>query len=322
MAKGKKKAAKKPDTKSVAQSERRQRKLTRAQKKLVAKKAAAKRQKLPSSVKLVIQVFNILRKYWQPLGGIVLIYLLLNIIFASGFSNLTSSVDSIRTNLANSPAQSSKWLNVLGGFTALVGSGGSSSSATGSVLQSVLFILVSLVIIWALRQLLAGHKISVKQAYYHGPNPLVPFLLVLGVIFIQLLPVTLGTAAAQFILGSVTTGGAFISVLFVIIFVFLAAWSLYMVCGSIFALYIVTLPEMMPRDALRSAKSLVIYRRGPIIRKLIFLLLCVLVLMGVIVIPLIIFAAGLVAPVFFILSMLAILFAHTFLYSLYRSLLE
>jgi hypothetical protein len=101
----------------------------------------------------------------------------------------------------------------------------------------------------------------------------------------------------------------------------LAAWSFYMVSSSIFALYIVTLPEVQPREALRSAKNLIKYRRRLIIPKIIFLPFFVLAVMAVIIIPLILFASAIVAPVFYLLSMLSVLFIHSYLYSLYRSLL-
>jgi hypothetical protein len=44
--------------------------------------------------------------------------------------------------------------------------------------------------------------------------------------------------------------------------------------------------------------------------------------MGVVIVPLILFAQAIVPAVFYLLSMLAILFAHAYLYSLYRELLE
>jgi hypothetical protein len=52
-----------------------------------------------------------------------------------------------------------------------------------------------------------------------------------------------------------------------------------------------------------------------------FLPLLIVVLMGIIIVPLIIFAQSLVVPTFFVLAMLSVLFAHTYLYSLYKGLL-
>jgi hypothetical protein len=141
-------------------------------------------------------------------------------------------------------------------------------------------------------------------------------------VFIQLLPLTIGWPIFGAILSVIFNPGGLLTLLSLVIFGLLAAWSFYMISSSIFALYIVTLPDMQPRPALRSAKDLVKFRRWQLMRKVLFLPIFILVLMAVLVVPLILFASFLVAPVFYVLSMLAILFIHTYLYSLYRSLLE
>ncbi|HEX5394839.1 MAG TPA: hypothetical protein VFW52_00565 [Candidatus Saccharimonadales bacterium] len=296
----------------------RTRRLTRGQKKKVTKRKVGQRAKLPGSFRLTWRVLKIFRENWRTLGGIVLVYLVLNIVFASGISGLSSSVADIKANLQSGGSLG----GAITGFSSLVGSAGTGGSQTASVLQGVLIILESLVIIWALRHLLAGKKIGIKQAYYQSMFPLIPFMLVVFVIFIQLLPLTIGWPIFSAILGVIFNPGAMLTGLSLIIFGLLAAWSFYMISSSIFAIYIVTLPDMQPRPALRSAKDLVKFRRWALMRKVFFLPVFILVVMGIIVVPLIAFASFLVAPVFYALSMLAILFIHTYLYSLYRSLLE
>jgi hypothetical protein len=249
-----------------------------------------------------------------------LVYLLLNIVFASGISNVSSAFSTIKTDLQASGGPN--FTSAASGFASLVGSAGASGSSTGSTLQSVLFVIESLVIIWALRHLLSDQPISVKAAYYRSMAPLIPFLLVIFVIIIQLLPVTIGATVFAAIVTSVFPGTGLASVLSAIAVIFLAIWSLYMVSSSIFALYIVTLPDMQPRQALRSARDLVSYRRLTVIRKVLFLPLLILVVMGLVIVPLILAVSVVVPAVFYILSMLAILFIHTYLYSLYRGMLE
>jgi hypothetical protein len=211
----------------------------------------------------------------------------------------------------------------LDGFGALIASSGTGSSSTGSVLQTVLIVIESLVIIWALRQLSGGKQVKLKEAYYSSTAQLVPFLIVLVVIFIQLLPLLLGSSAVSAILSSVfVAGGSSPVIIFAFFFTLFAGWSFYMISSSLFAVYIVTLPEMHPRRALKSAKNLVKFRRYSIMRKLLFLPILIFVVMALMIVPLIIYATSLVAPVFFALSMVALLFAHTYLYGLYRNLLE
>ncbi len=318
MAKSEKKGSKRAPAKNGTANVSRIRKLTRRQKKKVNKKQA-KQKNIPGSFKLTSMVFSTIRTYWKTLGGIVLVYLILNIIFASGISNLNGAVSNIKDNFQASGGQ--HFWDAVGGFGSLVGSSGASSSQTASILQSILIIISSLVIIWALRQLLAGNSIGIKQAYYHATAPLIPFLIIIAVIFIQLLPVTIGTVIIGAILSAIFNSSAALNAAFVLIFSALAIWSFYMISSSIFALYIVTLPEMQPRQALRSAKNLVKFRRWQLMRRVIFLPIFILVAMAILVVPLILFASFLVAPIFYALSMVAILFIHTYLYSLYRTLL-
>jgi hypothetical protein len=296
------------------------RKLTKKQAKGKAKKEVKVRQPLPGAFRLTAGVCGFLAKNWKPLSGIVLVYLILNVIFASGISNVSSAFSSIKADL-NISGGHGLW-HAAGGFGSLVASSGSSSSAAGSTLQSVLFVIESLVIIWALRHLMAGQSISVKQAYYRSMAPLIPFVLIIAVIIIQLLPVTIGATVLAAIASSVFAGSSAATVFSAIAFVLLAAWSVYMVSASIFALYIVTLPDTEPRQALRAAKDLVKFRRLAVIRKVFFLPLLVILVMAVIIVPLILYASSIVPAAFYALSMLAILFAHSYLYNFYRGLLE
>ena len=294
----------------------RRRKLTPKQNKQVVKKEASKLA-VPTSFNILGQVFTLLRRHWKILGGITLVYLVLNIVLASGLSNVINNFGIVKENLSGSH----NFSEALQGFGSLLSGNASVGSESASILQSILIVLQSLVVIWALRQLLAGQKFSVKDAYYKSMAPLVPFLLVSLVILVQLLPVTLGSGLVALISSTLATSGL-VTFIMVLVLIPLLGWSIYMLSSSIFGLYIVTLPDMQPRQALRSAKKLVSFRRLKIIRRIIFLPIFILVVMAVIILPLILFVHLLVVPVFYLLSILVILFVHTYLYSLYRGLLD
>lgn len=295
----------------------RRRKLTPKQNKQAAKKDAGQ-QSVPGSFKLLGQVLILLRRHWKILGGITLVYLILNIVLASGLSSVINNFRAVKDSLDNG----NNFSDAVSSFGSLLSGSTSAGSESASVLQSVLIILESLVVIWALRQLLAGKKLSVKDAYYKSMTPLVPFLLVVFVIIIQLLPVSLGTATVSLIVSTLAPTSGLAIVIEGIIIAGLAAWSIYMISSSIFGLYIVTLPDIQPRQALRSAKKLVSLRRLVIIRRLLFLPVFVLLVMAAFVLPMMLFAHFLVVPVFYLLSIAVILFVHAYLYSLYRGLLD
>lgn len=296
--------------------------LSRKQQKAKAKQELANRNKLPSSFSLTRKSIATIRQFWKSLMGIMLVYLVLNAVFASGIGNLNTDVQTIKDNLSASGSGSHSVYSGVGGFLQLALSSGAASSATGFTFQGFLTVFIALTVIWALRQMLANKKIKVKEAFYSSTTPLVPFLLVILIIMIQLLPVTLGSSIISAIISSLGSVSAFWSGVFIVAFVALLSWSLYMLSASIFALYIVTLPGMVPRKALRSAVNLVSLRRLVVIRKALFAPIFLLCALGIIIVPLILYATVLVTPVFYILSAFSILFIITYLYTLYRSLLD
>lgn len=285
--------------------------------KKIEKEAVTPQTVIPGSFRLAAISFGIIKHNWKPLGGIVLVYSLLNLLLSNTLNSLQAAISEIRFNFGEGSADNAPLSNAVNSFSSLV----SGNSYSGSAMQSILIIVVSLSIIWALRQVLADKAVSVKESYYQAMTPFIPFVLVVLVILIQLLPLTLGTFALGIILTSVFAGDALVTILFSILFVLLAAWSLYLLCSSLMALYIVTLPNMQPRQSLRAAKNLVRLRRWQLMRRIVFLPLFILVAMGVAVIPLIMLYPSLAVAAFYALGALAILFGHTYLYSLYRSLL-
>lgn len=271
--------------------------------------------RLPGGLKLAAQACTIIYAFKRTIFGIFLVYLALNLFFASGVGIIHSNITSLRTEVRDS-GKFSQALNDLGSLT--TGAGWSSSDA-GSALQSFLFIIASLATIWALRQLLAGEHVSVKNAYYQGMAPLVPFILVIVVIIIQLLPMTIGAA----LLGIVASGafGSAATVIFACLFLLLTSWSLYMLSCSVLALYIVTLPGMQPRQALQSSKKLIQDRRFAVMRRLLFLPLIFILIILAVFLPVLLIYPPLAAPLFFLAAMMSIFFGHTYLYNLYRRLL-
>jgi hypothetical protein len=250
-----------------------------------------------------------------------LIYGLLNLVFVRGIAggadvgSLKQSFDSLFNGNFGALGFG------FGVFVTLIGSSGNASSDTAGAYQTFLVLIASLAIIWSLRQLMAGSQIRARDAYYQGMYPLIPFLLVILVIGLQLLPLAAGLA----IYGTVVGNGIAVGASQLAWFVFcalLALLTLYFLASSVFALYIVTLPNMTPIKALRSAKEMVKPRRWTVLRKVLWLPLFLLFVAAIIMVPIIIWITPLAQWVFFVLSMLALLAVHTYMYTLYRELLN
>jgi hypothetical protein len=278
--------------------------------------------RLPSAWSLTMSAAETFWQYKRIFIYITLIYGLLNLILVQGLAsssdvgNLKNDLDKLFSGNISSLGSS------LGVFVLLVGSAGNGTSQTAGAYQLFLALMTSLAVIWTLRQLFQGSKLRVRDAYYRGMYPLIPFILVLIIIGIQLLPLAIGSSIFTIVLSNGIAVNFIEKAIFALIFAGLAFASIYLICSSIFALYIVTLPDMTPLKSLRSARQLVRKKRLIVLRKLLFLPLALLVVAAIVMMPIILWLTALAQSIFFILTMLALVAAHTYLYTLYRVLLN
>jgi hypothetical protein len=208
-------------------------------------------------------------------------------------------------------------------FALLVGSAGNNSNPTAGAYQLFLALMASLAIIWALRQVLAGtKKVRIRDTYYRGMYPLVPFILVLIVIALQLVPLLVGSTVYSLVINNGIAVLTVEKLVWALLYAVLALLSFYMVSSSLFALYIVTLPDMTPLKALRSARELVRYRRWTVLRKILCLPIILLAVAAVIMLPIIVWLTALAQWVFFLLTMFSLVGVHAYMYVLYRELLN
>ena len=291
----------------------------------LSKRLRHPRPAVQGSFQLLARSIGTLRKRKRFFAGIVVVYLILTIVLVKGFG-VGSGIGDLKDTLTELfQGEFSQITTGVSLFAVLLGNLSSAPSDQANVYQSVLLITTSLAIIWALRQSLSSEnaklKLQVRDAFYKGMYPLVPFVLVLLVIGIQLIPVAIGS----FIYNAVIGGGLAVTAAEKVLWILLVAGflllSLYMVTSSLFALYIVTLPDMRPMQALRSARDLVRHRRWMIMRKVVFLPIALLVIAATITIPLIMVAPDIAEWVFFVLSMAGLVVFHSYLYTLYRELL-
>lgn len=191
----------------------------------------------------------------------------------------------------------------------------------GGILHFFLILLTSLAVVWALRRVRSGEKLRVRDGFYKGAYPLVPVLLVLGVMLVELLPAAFGATVYRAVLQN-NIANTFIEQAFWLFFLgFFVVMSLYLWASSIMALYIVSLPDMQPVAALKSAHKLTRWRRWAVLRKIVFLPIALFAISSAIMVPLLLVATPLAPWVFFVLGVLGILVVHAYLYTLYRELL-
>jgi hypothetical protein len=248
-------------------------------------------------------------------SGIMLVYGILYLLLVQGLSSAPSSSTNFSHGL-------SRALSGLASFALLVNNSSTSSNPAGGPYQAILIIIVSLVLIWTLRQIYAGSKVRIRDGYYKALYPFIPFLLILLLIGLEFLPLLIGTTIYSVVISQGIAVNVIEKLIGLIFLLGLILLSLYLISSSVFALYIVTLPDMTPMKALRSAKELVKGRRSLIMRKLLFLPLALIILTSLIMLPFILIYAPSAPWVLFILSLGVIVMVHSYLYNLYRELIR
>ncbi|MCA9324388.1 hypothetical protein KC992_04795 [Candidatus Saccharibacteria bacterium] len=249
------------------------------------------------------------------------IYGLLYVVFVRGVSSPVS-VQDIRDSFKDIGGEDAS--AVVTNFTFFSLLVQSTTSAAGDIqgLYQLFFLTVSvLALIWLFRQQQAGHEVSMKEAFYRGMYPLIPFSLVALVITLQTIPASIGNFLFSTVISKGIAINAFEQTVWLLLYLLLLLLSFYLITSSAIALFVATLPEMTPMRALKKAKELVKFRRFSVLRKIFALVILVLVMYTVIVFPLIFVSATLAQIIFYSLTILLVPFATAYLFVLYRELL-
>jgi len=278
--------------------------------------------KLPSVFKITKMAVRVVSQHRKLLLGISLVYGILDFILVRSQSVIASASD-IRTSFDQTlGGHPGSVVSGIGTFFGLLGSSNSTSGGSTSTYQLLLLLIVSLAVIWALRQVMAGNKVRIRDSYYKGMYPFIPVILIFLVIGLQLLPLVIGSSLYSLVIttGIASTGGQ--QLFWLAIFVVLGLLTMYLLASSLFAVYLVTLPDMTPIKALRSARQIVRHRRWTVLRKILFLPILLLLTAGVIVVPVIIWLPAAADWLYFLLLILAPLAVNAYMYTLYRELLN
>lgn len=197
-----------------------------------------------------------------------------------------------------------------------------------------IFLLTWLATVWLLRNILAGHKVKLRDGLYNSGSPIFATVVVLLFIAIQLIPVAIALIGYTAALGSGLLDGGAATMLFWVGATLLGVLSLYWVASSLFAMIIVTLPGMFPYQALRTAGDLVLGRRTKILLRWLWMMFVIGIAWVVVMIPVILLDMGLKSlwpaiqwlPVipFFALGMTAgsTVWAAAYVYMLYRKVVD
>jgi hypothetical protein len=315
-------AAKKTNSESVVKKSKRRVKPAKYKSFKLSKKIKRDDKKLPSARKIFIRSLRHLWAHKKLFLKLLVIAAILNIFLVKGFTTV-NNVEELKEIIQSFTEVSTNRLYE--GFTifsVLVGNSSSASTDVGSTYQYILVVILSLAYIWTLRKtFLPKVAIRAKDAFYQGMYPLIPFLIVIFIIGLQLIPMVMAAFLYQTVVAGGLAANNLEAAIWLILTSLLSLLSLYMITSSIFSLYIVTLPRTGPLQALRSARGLVLHRRWTIMRKFLFLPLVFMIIAALLVIPTIIVAPWFAEWLLYLLGVAGLLVGHSYGYHLYRELL-
>lgn len=198
----------------------------------------------------------------------------------------------------------------------------------------VLGLLIWLTSVWLLRNLLAGHKVKMRDGLYNAGSPIIATFLVAFVLLVQLIPIALAAIAYSAASATGLLDGGVQAMLFWFAAALLAVLSLYWITSTFFALIIVTLPGMYPMRALRTAGDMMVGRRLRILLRILWMAITVALASGAALIPVILIDTGLihlwpvvdtvpVVPVALMLvGVVAFIWSASYIYLLYRKVVD
>ncbi|MCA9343852.1 hypothetical protein KC947_02780 [Candidatus Saccharibacteria bacterium] len=278
---------------------------------------------LPSVRKLIFDTCLHMWRYRKVFVGVILIYIVLNLVLVKSLSSALD-IPALKQELKESSVASGATLNaVLLGV--VVSSGSNGSTEVSSLYQTIITVVFMLSFIWLFREThehkLKRIQLKIKQPFYEGMTPIIPFILTLILIGLQLLPMMIGVG----VFSSVQINGLAVTgietFLWALLAILLSILTFYLVSASMFGLIIVTLPGETPISAYKSAKKVVAFRRWVIMRKLLLYLLVVgLIYAGVMFASIIIFPVA-TEWILLILSSIILPLSIGCVYKLYRALL-
>lgn len=284
------------------------------------------------------EVLRVLRRHWKLFGLLVVAYGILTAVFVgiASQANYTTLTDTLKST--GSQVFGGNWGEVgkasLLFLATVSGSINPSPDTAQQITGGLIALLTWLTVVWLLRNILAGHKVRLRDGIYSSASPLVSTFLVALVLIVQLLPLALaliGYSAAQ------STGllnGGVEAMLFWVAASLLAVLSLYWVTSTLIALVVVTLPGMYPFRAIKTAGDLVIGRRLRILLRWLWMLLGLGLFWVVVMIPVILLDTWVksvwpaiggvptIPVVLLIMSSLSIVWVSGYVYLLYRKVVD
>lgn len=293
---------------------------------------------LPGYFSFTREVTKLLWKYRKMFALLALVYVVLYAVLVglqsqADYTSLSDTLTSTSNGLF-----SGGW-GAIGKAGLLLASVFSTNYTTQStdaqqIFSVLIFLMTWLTTVWLLRNILAGHRVKLRDGLYNSSAPLLSMALIALLVAVQLIPVAIAFIGYNAALNSGLLAGGVASMLFWLGAGLLAVLSLYWITSSLFAMVIVTLPGMYPYQAIKTAGDIVLGRRIKLLLRWLWMALVVVVATLVVMIPIILLDMFLkdawpaiqsvpIVPVAFVVWLAVMtIWVSSYVYMLYRKVVD
>ena len=198
------------------------------------------------------------------------------------------------------------------------------TGAATDVFVVLFFMVIWLVTIFLLRQIMAGHKVSLRDGLYNAMAPLISTIVIFMVVTVQCIPIILVIIAYTAAVQTDFLAMPFYALLFFAFASLMVLISGYFLSSSLIALIAVTAPGIYPLQALKAAADLINGGRIRFVLRILALMLVLSVIWSVIILPLTVLKIPsiLLTIIITIVLCFGCIYLTTYLYLYYRYLLD
>ncbi len=247
--------------------------------------------KAPGLVSHARMTMRIMRKNWKIFGALIVFTTIANVLLVGLMSESTYSTyqDTLTQTYQNNTDKEADNL-VLSALTLVstVTTGGLTNDMT-DVQRVFLFMFIGidwLVTIYIVRHLLAGNKITFREAIYNSLAPLISTIVGIFILLIYCIPLMLFTVLYSTAKSTDFLTQPLYAFVFWVFSLLLILLSCYLIPGALFGLVATTVPGIYPIPAIRAATDLVQGRRTAVIIRIVFAVLYLAVLWVILMLPL------------------------------------
>lgn len=267
-------------------------------------------------------------RLWSHKGlfiWITLIYGIFDVVFAEAAAN-TTNIQTLKQNISQAFAGHAASIgSSFKTFFSLSYDPTANTNGTGTpagLLQFIFIVVVALALIWAFRHAYKEEKVRIRDAFYRGMYPLIPFLIVMLIIGLQLIPIVIGSTLYLQTVDNGIAVGELQKLFWELIFFLFSIVSLYMISASLLAIFVVTLPGMTPIRAVKKAGKLVQRQRLVVFSKFLFLVVALFVVGIAVMVPVVEWLTPLTQIVYFLLTIFAVPLVLSYGYTIFYELSE